>query len=491
MVLAQEAKQVTLPALSWQAETPAPWSERFPQAPALLPTELKELAAVEQTIHAQWWSPSKATAAALRRAVAASNIRPQILATLLRDGWRSGSAKVKKGKFFTKVTVPDPAGDYQMRVDCWVPAGYDPKRPWPLVVALHGTAGNSKNYINHWFMDKKNRWLHKGAPGLDKVLVVAPTSHRGHGWGPSRLGSASVWAAVRVLRQHYHIDPSRVYLSGCSMGGIGSRQLAVLWPERVAAVVQRSGPPWPIRDPRASGYRNLHQIGLLSYTGGKDQLIPRSAFADEIALVKNLPIPAQMHLFENRGHEIFYDKNAEALTFCQNYQSSPWPSHCYFASVEQGPGDRHYWLEIVKTNARKNPIRNLHVIDLRHRNDPIMQKIRSVRHGRERDSLYQQALKQGVVIEKREQWAYARKLEAEVDRKSNTIFLRDIEHIDELRIYLHDGLLDLDKVIVVKQGARTLFKNTVTRSTELMLDDLIDNGRRDRPAMAAIVVKPR
>ena len=44
-------------------------------------------------------------------------------------------------------------------------------------------------------------------------------------------------ALVEGLQENYPIDPNRVYLLGLSMGGYGTWQAALEYPEKFAAIV--------------------------------------------------------------------------------------------------------------------------------------------------------------------------------------------------------------------------------------------------------------
>ena len=92
----------------------------------------------------------------------------------------------------------------------YAPEYYSPDRSWPLVVALHGGAGNGRSFLWSWLRDAR-------AHG---VILIAPTAV-GDTWaltGPDRdtpnLGRMVDWA-----RGRWNIDPARILLTGMSDGG--------------------------------------------------------------------------------------------------------------------------------------------------------------------------------------------------------------------------------------------------------------------------------
>ena len=102
----------------------------------------------------------------------------------------------------------------------YVPRGYDPLVPAPLVVGLHGggrggadatiVTGSGESAMN-FYMDVAEEW---GA------IVVCPTA-RAAPWG-ARENEAWIDALVAEMGLLYHVDLNRVYLTGHSMGGFGA-----------------------------------------------------------------------------------------------------------------------------------------------------------------------------------------------------------------------------------------------------------------------------
>lgn len=94
----------------------------------------------------------------------------------------------------------------------YVPASYDPRRPTPLVVALHGAGDTPNNYLS--FMWRANA----DARGF---IVIAPQGSPPYLSGFAWQGSddATVLAALDDVVKCYSIDPHHVILNGFSAGG--------------------------------------------------------------------------------------------------------------------------------------------------------------------------------------------------------------------------------------------------------------------------------
>jgi phospholipase/carboxylesterase len=98
----------------------------------------------------------------------------------------------------------------------YVPEYYTPGRAWPLVMALHGGAGNGRGFLWSWLRDARSH----GA------ILVAPTATG------NDANDKTTWALMgedtdtpnlaRILafvRDRWNIDPDRLLLTGMSDGG--------------------------------------------------------------------------------------------------------------------------------------------------------------------------------------------------------------------------------------------------------------------------------
>ena len=116
----------------------------------------------------------------------------------------------------------------------YVPSNYDPKRPSPLVIALHGSGGNENSFFDDEAHYPAKDGLKQAAEQYH-VLAVCPsgrgnTNYRG-------LGEISVFGVLEDVKKRYAVDVERVYVTGHSMGGTGATDLALHHPGLFAAVV--------------------------------------------------------------------------------------------------------------------------------------------------------------------------------------------------------------------------------------------------------------
>ncbi|MHC4472798.1 MAG: carboxylesterase family protein, partial [Planctomycetota bacterium] len=103
-------------------------------------------------------------------------------------------------------------------------------KTYALYLSLHGAG------VNAWRQASAYRQKRD-------AFVVAPTNRRRYGFDWQDWGRLDALEALEYVLAHYPIDPSRVYLTGHSMGGHGAWYLGTLYPSRFAAIAPSAG--WP------------------------------------------------------------------------------------------------------------------------------------------------------------------------------------------------------------------------------------------------------
>jgi predicted peptidase len=146
-------------------------------------------------------------------------------------------------------------------------AAAQPDRKWPLILFLHG-AGERGSDI--WLVAKH------GPPKIVReqpdfpFIVVSPQCPAGRVWD-----NDEVLALLDEILATQPVDPTRVYLTGLSMGGYGTWSLGLAHPERFAAIVPICGGGDPLKallaDPKKAGA--LRSLGVWAFHGAKDPVV--------------------------------------------------------------------------------------------------------------------------------------------------------------------------------------------------------------------------
>ncbi|KAB2899645.1 MAG: prolyl oligopeptidase family serine peptidase [Dokdonella sp.] len=121
----------------------------------------------------------------------------------------------------------------------FVPPGYDPSHAYPLILFLHGAGERGTD--NEAQLDNQAngamRLLDDANLAEQPVFMVAPQCW---GW----WSGDQLEAAVRIVDQlaaQFSIDPQRIYITGLSMGGMGTWSAVTAHPGKFAAAVPMSG----------------------------------------------------------------------------------------------------------------------------------------------------------------------------------------------------------------------------------------------------------
>jgi len=106
----------------------------------------------------------------------------------------------------------------ERRYVVFVPHNYDPARPWPTILFLHGAGERG---------DDNAAQVRVGiGPSIRRqqdrfgFITVMPQCARSK-WWTAGAEKAYAMAALDRTRQEYNVDPARMYLTGISMGGMG------------------------------------------------------------------------------------------------------------------------------------------------------------------------------------------------------------------------------------------------------------------------------
>jgi predicted esterase len=167
-----------------------------------------------------------------------------------------------------RTTIAAPIGFNQHRqVTIRTPDGYDPGRPWPLIVAYHSWGGSADRMI-----DRLEEIL---GDDLDRFVVAAPDDYRQtvlDAPPPVSAEHVSIWREVATRR---HIDSDRVFTMGYSLGGDTAITTAAFHGHRLAgAVGWAASPAFPgdVTGMFEWFAPNLGSTSLLHVWGAEDDL---------------------------------------------------------------------------------------------------------------------------------------------------------------------------------------------------------------------------
>jgi len=224
------------------------------------------------------------------------------------------------------------------------------------------------------------------------------------------------------------VDPDRVYLMGYSAGGDGVYQLAPRMADRFAAASMMAGHP---NETQPDGLRNLP---FALFMGGDDAAYDRNAVAadwgeklDTLEAADPQGYPHRVTIYPDTGHWM-NGHDAEALPWMASKTRDPWPQRVVWLQDDVAH-TRFYWLAVDPADA----------VGRRRMTAEVLTGDAAGEHG------------QLIRIDSPE---------------TRAVTLR-----------LRDGLLDLDRPLVVEANGEIVFEGTVKRSEEAIersLDERLD-----------------
>lgn len=188
-------------------------------------------------------------------------------------------------------------GDYVIKVNYRYvlskPEGYDadPAKKWPLIIFLHG-AGERGDDLE---LLKKHGPPKLLAAGQKFPAVIASLQcEKKQIWNPH-----GVKAVTDHLIKTERIDTSRVYLTGISMGGFGTWETAMEYPDTFAAVAPicgGAGVRWVMAE-------RIATLPCWIFHGDKDAAVPVE-FSHKIHdALKKINAPVKLTIYPGVGHD--------------------------------------------------------------------------------------------------------------------------------------------------------------------------------------------
>ncbi len=115
------------------------------------------------------------------------------------------------------------------------PENFDKKRTYPVIVFLHGAGTRSEDYAaleNNSPFKKISEYAQK-----NDMLVIAPHCSK-HNWNSYMQ---TLIDFIEDIKTKHYIDCKRIYLTGNSMGGYGTWELACQMSDTFAAIMPVCG----------------------------------------------------------------------------------------------------------------------------------------------------------------------------------------------------------------------------------------------------------
>ena len=164
--------------------------------------------------------------------------------------------------------------------------------PRPLLIFLHGSAGNFKAYT----------WIFSQLAAQEDALLAVPSYGFGN-WDAA--GTDFVLAIIDDVTAAYPVDTNRIYLIGLSNGGIGTLRTVAAAPEQINGYVLIS-PVMPTELLRSQA--NAHSLPVLVITGEQDRRIPVSYVREQAAAIRSFGSTVDLVTYPEEDHFLLFSQ---------------------------------------------------------------------------------------------------------------------------------------------------------------------------------------
>lgn len=166
-----------------------------------------------------------------------------------------------------------------------------PEKGWPLILFLHGSGERGRDLEQL----KKHGPPKLVAAGRElQAIVASPQCEPQQIWNP---------VAVKALTDHLlateSVDPSRVYLTGLSMGGFGTWETAMEYPQTYAAIAPicgGAGVRWVMAE-------RIRHLPCWIFHGDQDRAVPVEFSHRMHEALKKAGAPVKLTVYPSVGHD--------------------------------------------------------------------------------------------------------------------------------------------------------------------------------------------
>jgi predicted peptidase len=176
----------------------------------------------------------------------------------------------------------------------FLPAAYDEQREtsFPMILFLHGSGecGDDLELVKKYGLAMRlESW--SDCP----FIVVSPQCPLGSVW-LYQLDALNV--LLDRITVDYRVDKARIYLTGLSLGGMGTWEMATAFPTRFAAIAPICG-----RGTSRILIDNLKEIPTWAFHGAQDTVVPLNESERMVAALQEIGADVRLTVYPDADHD--------------------------------------------------------------------------------------------------------------------------------------------------------------------------------------------
>jgi len=198
--------------------------------------------------------------------------------------------KLKAGKQSNQMLVKEIKKTIQVQYLLYLPDDYgNENTKWPLILFLHG-AGERGDSLQKVKIHGPPKLIEGGQKF--PFIIVSPQCPENEWWSIEVLD-----VLLHEICKNYKVDKDRIYITGLSMGGYGTWDMALEYPNRFAAIAPICGGGNPNR---ANVLKNLP---IWIFHGAKDEVVPLKKSQDMFDALKEVGDNVKITIYPEVGHD--------------------------------------------------------------------------------------------------------------------------------------------------------------------------------------------
>lgn len=203
-----------------------------------------------------------------------------------------------EGFYTSEVETSEVEAPRPLPVRTFLPLGYEPRYPYPLLVFFHGQGGNEEQILRLAPRLSRRNFICIGLRG-PVCLGNRSNGQKAYSWGDeSTYGLVEDYLirAVEQTRLRYHIHSERIYLAGYAEGAAMAYRLGLTFPEKLGGVISLNG-CMPRRDRPLLRLPEVRSLRVFIGHGIANTLVPVSMAFEDCRLLYSAGLGLEMHTY--------------------------------------------------------------------------------------------------------------------------------------------------------------------------------------------------
>ncbi|MFO7610988.1 MAG: dienelactone hydrolase family protein [Clostridia bacterium] len=194
----------------------------------------------------------------------------------------------REGRFITEEEGPG------LGYLLYIPDEYKVEEKHPLMLFLHGAGERGADTT----AVKKHGPPKLIEAGRDFPFIIVSPQCPADSWWSSELHR--LHGLLENLKRRYNIDEDRIYLTGLSMGGYGTWDMAMEYPGMFAALVPICG-----GSRNKAGFKKIAHIPAWVFHGEEDRVVPFELSREAVEILTRLGADVKLTAYPGVGHDSY------------------------------------------------------------------------------------------------------------------------------------------------------------------------------------------